>query len=223
MRSILILVFLFLLLGSLRLQAQYFRDSQTAAMDFLEKKKLDFKNATNDSSFIIQNSDSPFKYYTFSRGDQKEDIEDQIYNAKIGDVVGPFRGDDSSNYLFKIISFEKYAVRSKAKIIYFRSNGDSKQDTASISKLTEKYMGYILKNKDIKSHAHKEDVRIIFKDPTWYYEGDTNKEYYDLVMNMKQGESILINTPQGKAILQVSNCKEKTPYTIRLIAVIKKG
>src|SRR4051794_22388777 len=99
MRPINLLAFLFLLLSSWNVQAQYFRDSQTEAMNYLEQKKTDFKNSTNDSSFIIQFSDAPFKYYKFSRGDQQQDIEEQIYKGAVGDVVGPFRGDDSSNYL----------------------------------------------------------------------------------------------------------------------------
>jgi hypothetical protein len=203
--------------------AQYLRDSQVAALSFLEKKKTEFKNSTNDTIYAKEQTEVIFEYHIFSRGDQKEDIEEQMYKASPGDVVGPFRGEDSSSYLFKIISYEKYAVRSKAKLIYVKSDEDNKQDTASASKLTSKYFEYIRKGKDIKKHALNEKVRLIFKDLVWFYEGEADREYYSDVMAMKQGESKLINTSKGPAILQVITSKENAPYMIRVLAMVKKG
>lgn len=227
MRTALILVFTFLLLSTFNIYGQYVKDSQEKALEYLAAKKTAFQNAANDSVFIVQNGDGQFKYYTFHRGDQEEDIEEQVYGAKTGDVVGPFKGGDSSAFLFKVISYEQEATRSKAKLIYIRSNKESQQDTASVRKLTEKYFAYISKGKDVKIRAHKEEVRLVFKDLGWFYEGgseeDKKKEYFDLVTNMGTGDTSIIETEQGPAILQVLNSKEKTHYKVKLVAVIKRG
>lgn len=223
MRQAKIFYALLLISFSFHSHAQYLRDSQVAALSFLEKKKNEFKSSTNDTLYAKEQTDVVFEYHIFSRGDQKEDIEEQMYKANPGDVVGPFRGEDSASYLFKIISYEKYAVRSKAKLIYIKSYDDSKQDTASASKLTSKYFEYIRKGKDIKKQAHNEKVRLIFKDLVWFYEGENDREYYSEVMGMKQGESKLINTSKGPAVLQVITSKENAPYMIRVLAMVKKG
>src|SRR5690606_19350944 len=122
---------------------QYVKDSQEKALEYLQSKKAAFKSAPNDSIYILKNSDGAFKYYVFHRGDQEEDIEEQIYGAKVGDVVGPFKGGDTSAFLFKVKSYEQYALRSRAKLIYIRSNKESKQDRASSRSLTIKYHDYL--------------------------------------------------------------------------------
>lgn len=223
MRFVKLPAFILLILSSFNIHGQYLKDSQVAALKFLEDKKEDFKKAKNDSLFIIKYSDEKFEYYKFSRGDQKEDIEEQIYSKAVGDVAGPFRGEDSLNFLFKIISYEKYKLRSKAKLIYIRSNSDSKQDSSDIRKLTNKYFEYVIKGKDIEVHSHKDNTRLIFKELPWFYEGDNKREYYSLVMNMKMGEAVIIDTEKGPAILQITHSKENAPYKVKLLAVIKRS
>lgn len=214
---------LLLLVISLNALGQNMRTTQAKALDTLHKMKPAFQKATNDSLFIIKNSDNVFKYYNFTIGDQPEDIEEQIYTAKVGDVVGPFRGADSSNYLFKIISFNKYTVRCRAKLIYIRSNQDSKQDTASISKLTKKYYDHHKKGKDMETLSHKDNTRLIISDLKWYYEGEKDKKFYDKIFNMNEGDAVMVNTEKGPAILTVTKSKVRIPSAVRLIAVVKKG
>jgi hypothetical protein len=223
MRQAKLLLILVLITFSFLSKAQYLRDTQVAALSFLEKKKSDFKKSTNDTLYAKEQTDVVFEYHIFSRGDQKEDIEEQLYKAQPGDVVGPFRGEDSSNYLFKVISYQKYALRSKAKLIYVKSNDDNKQDTASIRKLTNQYYGSLNRGKDIKKLAHNEKDRLIFKDLVWFYEGEDSREYYTQVMSMKQGESKIIHTDKGPAILQIITSKENAPYMVRVLAMVKKG
>lgn len=223
MRAIQLLSFVLFILLTFTTQAQY-KDPQERAVEYLEKKKAEFQNAPNDSLYIIKNSDAGFNYFIFHRGDQEEDIEEQIYSSKVGSVVGPFKGGDTSAYLFKVISFEKFANRSKAKLIYIRSNKDDKQDTASVRKLTEKYYDYIKKGKDVKIHAHKEEVRLVFKDLKWFYQDeDIQKEYYKEVMGIEKGGIKIIETKQGPAILQITNSKERAPYKVKLLAIVKRG
>ncbi|MBX9850296.1 MAG: hypothetical protein K2X86_00890 [Cytophagaceae bacterium] len=218
--QVLILVLIF----STQAFSQKMRDSQAKALDSLTKLKESWKATSNDSVFIAEHSHDKFRNHLFHRGDQEEDIEEQIYNAKPGDVVGPFRGYDSSNYLFKVIAFEEYILRSKANLIYIKAEGTRDLDTATVTKLALKYSEALKKGKDIKAMAAKDKVRLAYKDLKWYYENDMDKEYWSQVYNSEKGNAKVVKTSDhGSAIIYVTVSKEKTPYRVRLIELVKKG
>jgi tRNA-dihydrouridine synthase len=218
-------VFTFLLLFvSFVSNAQFMRYTQERALDSLSKLKPLFQKTDNDSAFISKYSESSYSIYFFTRGDHAEDIDDQIYTASPGDVIGPFRGYDSSNFLFKILSFEEYKLRSKASLIYIRPNAENKQDAASIRKFALKYSDALKKGKNIKELAEKDNVRLIYKDLGWYYEGmPEDKEYFDLVMKAEKGDAYIIESNSGASILTVTVSKEKVPVSVKLIGIMKKG
>ena len=204
-------------------QGQFMRASQEKALDSLSKLKPLFKEAANDTAFVKQYSQISFRVYTFHRGDQAADIEEQIYAATPGEVVGPFRGYDSSNYLFKVLSFEEHRLRSRATLIIIKPNAESKQDTASIRKYAIKYSEAAKKGKDINELAEKDNVRLIYRELDWYYEGVTERDYYDVVMKSEKGDLHILDSVHGASILKVTQAKEKVPYKVKLTAVIRKG
>ena len=223
MKNLLQILFLILICAT-QAFSQKMRDSQAKALDSLTKLKESWKGSPNDSVFIAEHSHDKFRYHLFHRGDQEEDIEEQIYAAKAGDVVGPFRGYDSSNYLFKVISFEEYILRSRASLIYIKAEGPRELDTATVNKLAIKYTEALKKGKDIKAMAAKDKVRLVYKDLKWYYENDQEKEYWNLVYGPEKGAATMVTTPDhGAAIIQITVSKEKTPYRVRLIELVKKG
>ena len=96
------LTLLFLLVVSVASYGQKKFDAEKQkTIELLESKRKEFQVAKNDSLYIAANSDQPYRVSTITRGDQAEDIEDQIFNAKIGTVVGPFDGEETF-YLLKI-------------------------------------------------------------------------------------------------------------------------
>src|SRR4051812_33231933 len=101
MRLIFIIQIFYLFSFSLSL-GQGMSEQQKQAIEWLDLKKPEFQSTTNDSVFISKNSDSPFRYIYLRRGDEPEDVEDEIFKAKPGTVVGPFRSG-SHNYLFKVV------------------------------------------------------------------------------------------------------------------------
>ncbi len=113
-----------------------FTVEQQKTIDLLQSKRKDFKATKNDSLYIADNSDQGYFLTTITRGDQAEDIEDQIFNAKPGDVVGPFDGENTF-YLLKIKSIDSLQ-RTKAKLVSFFPRGEYTSDTAKFSKLVEK-------------------------------------------------------------------------------------
>jgi hypothetical protein len=217
------IILLLIVFVSITAKGQFMSESQGKALDTLTKLKPLFQKTTNDSLFIAKHSDEKkYRYYFFVRGDQEEDIEETIYNTKPGEVAGPFKGENKSNFLFKVISFEGYSTRTRATLMYLKSD-DNKQDTTALRKLAKKYAGLIAQGKNAKEQADKDKVRLISSDLKYYYEEQKDKEYYDLVFKGDKGKTFVVDSEHGPAILVITGKKEKVPYKVKLIAVVKKG
>lgn len=204
-------------------KAQFMRESQSRALDTLQKLKPLFKAAANDSVFVSQYSDNPYKTVLFYRGDQEPDIEEQIYKTRVGDVAGPFRGEGTTNYLFKVVKVEEYCLRNKAEIIYLKFKDLDKWDPEKITKLANKYSEELEKGKDIEKLAEKDDVRLIVKDLGWFYEKDSTRQYFHQVFKAEKNQTFVVNTEHGSAVLHVTQPKERTAFRIRLIPLVRKG
>jgi hypothetical protein len=212
-----------LFLGIFAQSQPTFTASERKALDYLTKLIPGFTATKNDAEFVNKHSDVPYKHFTYERGDQAEDLEEQIYSSHPGGVVGPFRGHDTLNYLFKIVSYT-YSTRAKAQIISVKPKV-STTDTVALSKITKDYLQTIKSGKDYIKKSQKKGDNIKVKSLKWYYENDKDKdyEYFDQVFNGKKNEPVLIRTKDGPAILYIIQEKQKTPYSVELIPIIKKG
>jgi hypothetical protein len=200
-----------------------FTASEKKALDYLTKLIPEFSTTKNEADFVTKHSDLPYKHFTYERGDQAEDLEEQIYASHPGGVVGPFRGHDTLNYLFKIVSYT-YSTRAKGQIIYIKPKV-STTDTAALSKITNEYLKMIRSGKEYVKKSQKKGDNISIKPLKWYYENDKDRgyEYFDQVFNGKKGHPIIIQTSKGPAILNIIQEKQKAPYSVELIPIIKKG
>lgn len=105
------------------------KDSATVkkwAEDYVER----FKNAKNDSSFVsIHRSQTPFNPDYLGRGSFEPSIEDQLFAADSGTVLGPFYFQGFYN-LYKISDIGSDSVPSvRARHVYIPIMGSGDADT----------------------------------------------------------------------------------------------
>ena len=71
--------------------------------DDATKLVADFTATSNDSVFVMQNSDvRAFNKNGYTRADMDSTMADAVFSANIGDVVGPFRQGESF-ILYKVV------------------------------------------------------------------------------------------------------------------------
>lgn len=199
-----------------------FTPAEKQAMDWLQTKTKAFKASKNDSLFIANNSEKPFYVVHFSPGDQKEDIDREIFSAKVGDIVGPFRGD-SFCYSFKVKNFSEPMTRAKADLIQFIPK--SFKDEAEIKKYIDKYTALIKKDdKEVFKIALKDEEKLALKrkDLGWIWQNQTDKEYYEQVYAAEKGEPVVIRNAKGIFILNITAEKQEAPYKVELVPLVKK-
>ncbi|HWZ23034.1 MAG TPA: hypothetical protein VNW06_10295 [Cytophagaceae bacterium] len=218
------LTFVLLLVASIASYGQKKFDAEKQkTIELLESKRKEFQASKNDSLYIAANSDQPYRISTITRGDQAEDIEDQIFNAKIGTVVGPFDGEETF-YLLKIKSMDSLN-RTKAKLISFFPKGEYVKDTAKFSKLVDKYVDYIKKGKEFNKMIvnDKEVIGIRNKGVTSFWEGQTSKENYQLVFDRKSNDPYVTKGPEETQVLYVIEEKRNAPYRTKATSLVKKA
>ncbi|HVD96794.1 MAG TPA: hypothetical protein VNB90_01235 [Cytophagaceae bacterium] len=215
---------LFLLLASVvsAFAQKKYEGEQLKAIEYLESKRKDFKASKNDSSFVNQNGDQKYYVTTLVRGDQAEDLEEQIYKAKPGDVVGPFDGEKNF-YLLKILSMDSLK-RTKARLVRFFPKGEYTSDTAKFSKLVSKYVDNIKKGKEYSKMLVKEEgsIGVRNKGTLSFWEGQTSKEYYDLAYDRKTNDPYVIRVGQEIQVLYIIEEKRNAAYKAKVVSLVKK-
>jgi len=217
-----ILLSLLLIGALLKLNAQHFTLEETKAIKYLESIKEPFKTTKNDSLYVVEHSDEKFEYLNFVAGDHAADIEEQIYTAKPGDVVGPFRGIDTLHYIFKIVSYED-TFRMRGISITIRPKDMTGWDSTKLKKMTEKYRDAIKKNKDYRKMADKDDLTVRLKNLGWYYATQNNKEFFKDIFDAKKDDVLIVKTRNGPVLIQIINEKQKVHYKTRVIPISKRG
>ncbi len=206
----------------LSLKAQHFTPDEEKALKYLESIKEPFKTTKSDSLFVVQHSDERFEYLNFTAGDHAADIEEQIYSAHPGDVVGPFRGVDTLHYIFKIVSYQD-TTRMRGISIVIRPKEMSDWDSTRLNKMTERYREAIQKGKDYRKMADKEDLTVRLKNLGWYYAFQTDKEFFKDIYDKKKDDVVVIKTRKGPVLVQIINSVQKVHYKTRVIPISKKG
>jgi hypothetical protein len=216
------LLSLFVLLNISLLAQNKFTEGKQKAIEFLESKRKDFKAAQNDSLYLASNSDQGYSISTITRGDQAEDIEEQIFKAKPGEVVGPFDGEKTF-YLLKILSMDSLK-RTKVKSVTFFPRGEYTSDTAKFSKFVEKYIDHIKKGKEYSKMIVKDETSIGLrtKGVLSFWEGQTKKENYELVFERKANNPFVRRVGQEIQVLYVVEEKRNAAFRARVITLAKK-
>ncbi len=81
-----------------------------AAREYLQDRVELFKEAKNDTAFVVNNSDS--KNTDFGAGNFPSEIDSIVNNAENGDVIGPYRDGD----YFKISKVLKNSYKKEAEV-----------------------------------------------------------------------------------------------------------
>lgn len=85
-------------------------DDLFAAREYLEDRVELFKEAKNDTAFVVNNSDT--KNTDFGAGNFPSEIDSIVNNAQNGDVIGPYRDGD----YFKISKVLKNSFKKEAEV-----------------------------------------------------------------------------------------------------------
>jgi peptidyl-prolyl cis-trans isomerase D len=204
-------------------------DDKNNVISDLAAKKGDFSRAANDSIYVLANSDNKFfnRSMTYSVATMEgapnsypQSIDDQIQNANIGDVVGPYANGN-------VVEMSKVLGFQNEKQSWVRHILISAQDDAGFQKAQAKADSLIAvinaKNNFV------EMVKKFSEDPgsvsnggeyKWFPEGQMVPEFNDYSFNAPLNKLGAVRTTYGIHIVEVLGRRDaRKPY----LAVVAKN
>jgi peptidyl-prolyl cis-trans isomerase D len=198
--------------------------TQEEARIWAEIRKPYFKTTVDDSMFVINNSEFPFRYDYYTRAELAGLMEQMFFNAREGDVVGPLFLEGYA-MLYKVISFDS-TYRMKASHVFIKPEGTTKKDTANALKKANKVLKEINKGLAFADAAKKYGQDEVAKnggDMGWFGEGMMVKEFEQAVMKGKQGDVFVLQTPFGAHVIKITEDKVKEPKgRVKVVPLLKK-
>lgn len=188
----------------------------------LQKIASDFKTTVEDSVFAAINSDNANSYSKFTPNQLPTYLADRVSSMKVGDVIGPVL--DGSRYkVAKLVGVNKDTIYN-ARASHILIRWDDTTD-ASKRKAREKAQGILNDIKAGASFAEKalefgsDGTRTKGGDLGFFTSGQMVKPFEDAVFGAKKTGLIsnLVETDFGYHIIDVTNTRDNTSYTIASI------
>lgn len=177
-------------------------DDNKEGEEWLNKKKDEFVSSTNDSLFVIQNSDAPFDSTYKGKGSLQPAL-DTLFNAAVGTVVGPYF-ENGTYKLAKLTNTKMVADSVKARHILIKiQNGD----TAAAQSKADSLKAVIKKGQKFGELAKKysEDPGSAIKDGDlgWFKPGMMVPSFNDACFNGKKGDMPIVTSQFGIHLIEI--------------------
>lgn len=190
-------------------------DVTPSALDIDEANKWmvdaieEFKSSTNDSAYVMFNSDVPFDANYYTIGNMPYVQDSNFFNVEAGAVSELFE-EDNSFVLAKMANSKLVPDSVKARHILLKSTqpGDStayfKLD--SIKNVIQKGGKF-----DELAKAMSEDVGSAIEggDLGWFREGQMVPEFNDACFNGKKGDITIVQTQFGFHLIEITGQGDK--------------
>jgi peptidyl-prolyl cis-trans isomerase D len=188
-------------------------EDREQVIGWINTKKEEFAQSTNDVLFVNQFSDAPFDSTYHAKGTLPPAIDTIFFSSSVGTIVGPVE-EGGSMKLWKLTAERMMSDSVKARhILLSIENGDT---AAALAKADS------LKNVIKKGSSFEMLAMVFSKDPGsgskggdlgWFKPGMMVTEFNDACFNGKKGDMPIVKTQFGVHLIEVM---EKGPATRQL-------
>ena len=172
-------------------------------MSWINNKKIEFSESTNDVIFVNQNSDVPFDSAFHAKGVLKPEVDSVLFSSPVGTMVGPLE-EGGSVKIWRLTAEKMISDSVKARHILLKiENNDSTKTLAKADSI---------KNA-IKKGSKFEDLAKLFSqdqgsavkggDLGWFRPGMMVQQFNDASFNGKKGDIPIVTTQFGVHIIQI--------------------
>ena len=187
-------------------------------------RKEAFRTTLNDSNFVKNNSDAPFRYQIYSRSQDLGAFGFMFFASRKGDIIGPITTDEYV-MLFKVIRYDS-SYRVRLSHILLEPSGKSKKDTATALKKAEKYLTELKAGKKFEELVTQvsQDTATAKTggDLGWFFWGTQEKAINEFIKTAKKNDMTVIQSRDGIHIFRVTEDKERDRFRVVLIPLVKK-
>ena len=188
-----------------------------------------FKNTVNDSLFVNSKSDMNFDPMYYHKGILPTDLENFAFNAKVGDIYGPYKDNDTYR-VTKLVSIKTMPDSVKASHILISFKG-AQNAGAEITRTDKeaKALADSLANVLNKKPANFADLAKDFSNgPTaskggdlgWFTYGRMVPEFNSFAFNNKKGKIGVVKTIFGYHVVKIDDQKN-VGKAVKLATIVR--
>lgn len=184
------------------------KEDTTTAEKWINQQIDAFKTAKNDSSFVARVGRTSFKNTFQRRGEFPADIEERIFAADSGQVIGPFF-DNGTYKLAKIVDTKTDSVYFyKASHILIKPEGAAEADSVAAMNKAKEIMNKIKAGSDFAQMAmeNSQDQSNAAKggDLGWFQASTMVKRFGDAVARANSGDLFVVRTEFGAHVVKIT-------------------
>lgn len=197
--------------------------SQGEGQAWAEIRKPYFRSTRNDSLFVANNSDEPFRYEYYSRAEDLGLFSQMFFNANVGEVVGPLFLEGYA-ILYKIAGYDSLP-RIRVSQLYVKPNGKSRRDTLQAVKRANQYLAQVQQGGNFEAlvQKHREEQKDESSgDLGWLWEGAMIGPFEQALANAKKGDLLVVKSPLGAHLVKVTEDKVLDRGRVKVVPLMKK-
>ena len=179
------------------------KDDILAVEEQAKKLTQEFKESTDDSTFVKLNSDNPFNLDFRSYSQLDTLLQNNLFNAEKGTVVGPYQ-EGTALKIAKLVATKSSPDSAKARHILIKINNN---DTLAANNKADSLKTIIKKGAKFSelATAVSEDMGSAAKggDLGWFAEGAMVKPFSDACFSGKKGELQTVVSQFGVHLIEV--------------------
>jgi peptidyl-prolyl cis-trans isomerase D len=197
--------------------------SQDEGRAWAEIRKPYFRNTRNDSLFVVNNSDEPFRYDYYSQAEDLGVFGPMFFRANVGDVVGPMFLEGYA-VLYKIAGYDS-VYRIRASQLYFKPDGKSRRDSLQALKKANQYLAQVQQGGSFETllqqhvQAQKDESS---GDLGWLWQGYMIGPFNEALANAKKGDVLVIKSPLGAHLVKITEDKVLDRGRVKVVPLMKK-
>jgi peptidyl-prolyl cis-trans isomerase D len=196
-------------------------DDYAAAKKWIDDNKEDFISTNDIKQFVNMNSDIPFsdKYLKL---DELSDSLKVLYNAKVGDYVGPFFENDAY-IIARLVDVKNIPDSVRARHILLRPEANTQEAYNAAKAKADSILNLIKKGADFAELAKKFSVDGSASnggDLGWFHHEQMVKEFSDACFNAKKGEPMIVETKYGIHVVEVTD-KGKEVKKVQIAQLVR--
>ncbi len=186
-------------------------EDTSAAQKWINQQVEAFRKTKNDSSFVARVGRTAFENKYLPRGSYPANIEEQIFSADSGTIIGPYF-EEGSYKIAKVMGSKADTVNYyKASHILIRPNGATPEDSSEANKKARELLAKIKAGADFSQMAseNSQDPSNAGKggDLGWFRDGQMVSKFNNAVKNGKKGDVVMVQTEFGTHIIKITENK----------------
>jgi peptidyl-prolyl cis-trans isomerase D len=179
-------------------------DDRNAAEKDITKMLEGFKVTTEDSLFVVQNSDMPADNTYHKTGTLSPAIDGFMFQAEVGQLTGPYM-ENNAFHIAKLTGIKNLPDSVQARHILFKTEG---KDSLAVKATADSIYNLIKKGGKFEQFANlSEDPGSAIKggDLGWFKSGMMVPEFNDFCFEQKKGALGVVKTTFGYHIIDITN------------------